>query len=74
MLDFVLLGSFVIGKAALSFISTVEVRRACENFAARLKVLLFESLLKRDIAFYDAASTGEVLSLISSDVREMKVI
>ena len=70
--DFVVLGCLILGKAVCSYIASVEVRRACENFAARLKEEVFKALLSQDIAFHDSTSLGELLSLISSDVRDLK--
>ncbi len=48
--DFAVLGGLLVAKAALHFATTVEVRAACEGFAARLKVsaqgcILFVSFL-----------------------------
>ena len=53
--------------------TTLEVRRACENFAARLKEKLFAALLARDIASFDQEGVQSQLSLITSDVRELKL-
>jgi ATP-binding cassette, subfamily B (MDR/TAP), member 8 len=66
------LACLIIGKAACSYISSLEVRKACENFAARLKEAVFDALLKQDISFHDSRSSGELLSIISSDVRDIK--
>ena len=71
--EFLVLASLLLGKALFHFISTIEVRKACENFACRLKTCLFESLLKRDISFFDTESIHETMSVITGDVRELKM-
>ncbi len=71
--DFAALGGLLVLKAALYFVTTLEVRAACESFAARLKERLFGALLQRDMSSFDAESVHQHLSLISSDVRELKL-
>jgi ABC-type multidrug transport system fused ATPase/permease subunit len=71
--DFAVLGVLLIAKAALHFATTIEVRAACEGFAARLKERLFTALLARDMSSFDQDSVHRHLSLITADVRELKL-
>ncbi|XP_023215245.1 ATP-binding cassette sub-family B member 8, mitochondrial-like [Centruroides sculpturatus] len=43
-----------------------------ERIAYNIKKSLFNSVIKQDIAFFDAHKTGEILSRLTSDVQEFK--
>jgi ATP-binding cassette subfamily B (MDR/TAP) protein 8 len=40
-----------------------------ENLATRLRRGLFESLIKQDMAFFDARQTGEIVGRLTNDVQ-----
>ena len=37
----------------------------------KLRLELFDSMLRQEVAFYDASSTGDILSRLTSDTAEM---
>lgn len=43
-----------------------------ERIAAKLRCLLFESILRQDIAFFDKTRTGELVDRLTTDVQEFK--
>ena len=45
-----------------------------ENFAYRLRLKLFESLLAKDVTFFDRSLTGDLVQRLTTDVGELKVI
>ena len=57
---FVMSGVFTVARTSLFSI-------AGERVSARLRVQLFRSLCSLDIAFYDAARSGELINRLSSD-------
>ncbi|MGH2819026.1 MAG: ABC transporter transmembrane domain-containing protein, partial [Actinomycetota bacterium] len=66
----------VIGLAALQFVFA-SVRRLCTNYVGhtaeyRIRRKLFEQMLRLSHAFYDRASTGELVSRGISDLRVIK--
>lgn len=43
-----------------------------ERIAYKMKKSLFNSIIKQDIAFFDAHKTGEIMNRLTSDVQEFK--
>lgn len=43
-----------------------------ENIASKLKVRLFNQMIKQDISFYDKTRTGELIDRLTSDIQDFK--
>ncbi|XP_030051440.1 mitochondrial potassium channel ATP-binding subunit [Microcaecilia unicolor] len=50
----------------------VLLSRVGERVAARMRKTLFKSLLRQDVAFFDAKKTGMLVNRLTSDVQEFK--
>ena len=61
-----LAGLFLIGAAA-SFGRVALLKLAGERLVARLRTQTFAALLAKDVAYYDARRSGDMLSRISAD-------
>ncbi|NWI08317.1 ABCB8 protein, partial [Crypturellus soui] len=62
---YALQGLFTFGYIAL-------LARAGEHVAASMRKALFTSLLRQDVAFFDASRTGQLLHRLTADVQEFK--
>ncbi|XP_060555918.1 mitochondrial potassium channel ATP-binding subunit-like [Ruditapes philippinarum] len=66
-----LIGTYLIqGALTVSYISLLS--NVGENLAARLRVKLFDSLLRQDIQFFDKHKTGELVDRLTSDIQDFK--
>ncbi|EGD83662.1 multidrug resistance protein 1 [Salpingoeca rosetta] len=43
-----------------------------EKFAERVRLRLFESIMRQDIAFFDQRQSGEIVNRLTTDVQEFK--
>ncbi|XP_071478299.1 mitochondrial potassium channel ATP-binding subunit-like [Diadema antillarum] len=71
-------------RPALRLISAYGLQAVCtsgyiailsavgERLATRMRTMLFQSLLKQDIAFFDVHHTGELVNRLSADVQDFK--
>nr|XP_033787986.1 mitochondrial potassium channel ATP-binding subunit isoform X2 [Geotrypetes seraphini] len=50
----------------------VLLSRVGERVAAKMRKTLFQSLLRQDVAFFDAKKTGMLVNRLTSDVQEFK--
>lgn len=66
-----LVGTYLLqGALTVSYISLIS--NVGENLAARLRVKLFDSLLRQDIQFFDKHKTGELVDRMTSDIQDFK--
>ncbi|KJE97609.1 ATP-binding cassette sub-family B member 8 [Capsaspora owczarzaki ATCC 30864] len=59
-------------QAGFTFIYITLLSLVGERLAERLRLRLFNSLLRQDVAFFDAHRTGEVLTRLTADVQDFK--
>ncbi|XP_045174290.2 mitochondrial potassium channel ATP-binding subunit-like [Mercenaria mercenaria] len=68
---FRLVGTYLMqGALTVSYISLLS--NVGENLAARLRIKLFDSLLRQDIQFFDKHKTGELVDRLTSDIQDFK--
>ncbi|KAL4224808.1 ATP-binding cassette [Mactra antiquata] len=58
------------GALTVSYISLLS--NVGENLAAKLRIKLFDSLLRQDIQFFDKHKTGELIDRLTSDIQDFK--
>eukprot|EP01112_Ceratiomyxa_fruticulosa_P020924 TRINITY_DN7260_c0_g1_i1.p1 TRINITY_DN7260_c0_g1~~TRINITY_DN7260_c0_g1_i1.p1 ORF type:complete len:706 (+),score=118.14 TRINITY_DN7260_c0_g1_i1:78-2195(+) len=61
--------AFMLGQAAVQFLSLAILSVVAERMATRLKAKLFHSIMKQDISFFDLNSTGDLINRLTSDVQ-----
>ncbi|KAM8728351.1 mitochondrial potassium channel ATP-binding subunit isoform 2-T2 [Acanthopagrus schlegelii] len=66
---FALLGA-VVGLLTSGYI--ILLSRVGERVAADMRKTLFASLLRQDVAFYDANKTGQLVNRLTADIQEFK--
>ncbi|KAJ3088062.1 ATP-binding cassette, sub-B (MDR TAP), member 8 [Quaeritorhiza haematococci] len=66
-----ILGLFML-QGFLTFIDIALVSRLGENISRRMRRDLYSSLLRQDMAFFDARMQGEVVGRLTQDVAEFK--
>ncbi|XP_072901254.1 mitochondrial potassium channel ATP-binding subunit isoform X1 [Hemitrygon akajei] len=66
-----LLGVYVI-QGILSCFYITLLSRVGERVAAAMRKELFATLIRQDVAFYDATRTGHLVSRLTSDIQEFK--
>jgi ATP-binding cassette subfamily B (MDR/TAP) protein 8 len=59
-------------QGLLTFIDIALVSRLGENIAKSIRMDLFYSILRQDMAFFDARIHGEISNRLSQDVQEFK--
>ncbi|XP_077160782.1 mitochondrial potassium channel ATP-binding subunit isoform X3 [Paroedura picta] len=59
-------------QGALTFGYIVLLSRIGENVANNMRKELFSSLLRQDVAFFDAHRTGQLVHRLTSDIQEFK--
>eukprot|EP00741_Cyanophora_paradoxa_P002910 tig00000654_g2824.t1 len=59
--------------ALASWLETFCFIFASSRFAARLRKQVFANVLRQEVAFFDAARTGELLSRLASDTNDVRV-
>jgi ABC-type multidrug transport system fused ATPase/permease subunit len=62
----------VLGRFALEYAATSVITYSCQNVADRMRLQLFHSLIRADIAFFDASRTGRLSKHLDSDVKEIR--
>uniref|UniRef100_A0A671TZT7 Mitochondrial potassium channel ATP-binding subunit n=1 Tax=Sparus aurata TaxID=8175 RepID=A0A671TZT7_SPAAU len=65
-----LITSFVQGLLTSGYI--ILLSRVGERVAADMRKTLFASLLRQDVAFYDANKTGQLVNRLTADIQEFK--
>ena len=65
--------SMFILQGFLTFCDIALVSQLGERVAKRLRQGLFQNLVHREIAFFDANMQGEIIGRLSQDVAEFKV-
>ncbi len=68
----VTLGGLVLGRFALEYGASTVITASCQNVADRMRMELFSQLLRSDIAFFDASSTGQLAKHLDSDVKQVR--
>ena len=58
---------FAIGSTA-SWIRVYYMGIATERIATRLRKMLFDSFMEKDVAFFDSSKTGELVTILEDDV------
>jgi ABC-type bacteriocin/lantibiotic exporter with double-glycine peptidase domain len=56
----------------LTFLDIAAVSKLGENFATRLRLELYSSILSQDISFFDARLHGEIVGRLSQDIQDFK--
>lgn len=59
-------------QGILSCLYITLLSRIGERIAAAMRKELFASLIRQDVAFYDATRTGHLVSRLTSDIQEFK--
>ncbi|XP_060104199.1 mitochondrial potassium channel ATP-binding subunit [Heteronotia binoei] len=59
-------------QGALTFGYIVLLSRIGENVANNMRKELFSSLIRQDVAFFDANRTGQLVHRLTSDIQEFK--
>ncbi|KAB7502661.1 ATP-binding cassette sub-family B member 8, mitochondrial [Armadillidium nasatum] len=59
-------------QSMFTFIYIAFLTRMGERMASDLRMQLFDSLLKQDIAFYDKHKAGELVNRLTADVQDFK--
>lgn len=59
-------------QALLTFGYLALLSRLGEHMAVDMRRTLFSSLLRQDVAFFDATKTGQLVSRLATDVQEFK--
>lgn len=66
-----LLGLFL-SQAALSFVSSFALAVATTEFGRRLRVMFYESTLRKDIEKFDDSRTGEITHQLTQDIGSLQ--
>ncbi|XP_076268816.1 mitochondrial potassium channel ATP-binding subunit isoform X3 [Rhynchophorus ferrugineus] len=66
-----LIGMYL-GQSVFTFFYIFMLTNLGEKVAYHMKSDLFKSVLKQDIAFFDAQRTGEIVNRLTSDVQDFK--
>jgi len=66
--------SLFILHASLKLVSLSLLSIHSERLCARIKSMLFESMLRMDISYFDGVQTGELIDRLSGDVDEIRVM
>ncbi|XP_060517346.1 mitochondrial potassium channel ATP-binding subunit-like isoform X2 [Cylas formicarius] len=61
-----------IGQSFFTFFYIFMLSNLGEKIAYRMKSDLFASILKQDIAFFDAERTGEIVNRLTTDIQDFK--
>ncbi|KAL1501080.1 hypothetical protein ABEB36_006473 [Hypothenemus hampei] len=61
-----------IGQSICTFFYITMLSNLGENIAFKMKTDLFSSILKQDIAFFDAQRTGEIVTRLTGDIQDFK--
>lgn len=59
-------------QGLLTFIYISLLSTVGENVAARMRIKLFDSLLRQDVEFFDTHKTGELVDRLTSDIQDFK--
>ncbi|MEQ2184228.1 hypothetical protein GOODEAATRI_005768 [Goodea atripinnis] len=65
-----LINSFVQGLLTTGYI--ILLSKVGERVAADMRKTLFASLLRQDVAFFDANKTGQLVNRLTADIQEFK--
>ncbi|XP_054278563.1 mitochondrial potassium channel ATP-binding subunit-like [Macrosteles quadrilineatus] len=68
---FKILGLYI-AQASATFLYIYLLSGVGERLATRMKVLLYSSILRQDLQFFDKQRTGDLVDCITSDVQEFK--
>ncbi|XP_050296701.1 mitochondrial potassium channel ATP-binding subunit [Anthonomus grandis grandis] len=61
-----------IGQSFFTFFYISMLSNLGEKIAFKMKTDLFASILKQDIAFFDAQRTGEIVTRLTADIQDFK--
>jgi len=66
------LGAVMLGRFLLQYAGSLLLLSTVEGAATALRAELFQCLIEEDVAFFDATHSAQLVSLLTSDVKELR--
>ncbi len=70
----ILLVAILLVESAATFVRDYCFNLGAERVAARLRRIVFETLLRQDVHFYDRRETGEITTRLWADVPALQIV